>query len=459
MDIAGVVAVKVKTDLTALGAGLAEGERKTREFDQRASSSFRSSGRAARDFGNEVSGAMRRAAAANDNYARSFDRVGAAGRAAMMTIRVAGAAVAAAIASDFVRVTASLVDSSTRITNSLKVAGLSGTALSGVYGQLYLAAQRNAAPLESLVELYSRASLVQKELGASSRDLIQFTDKIAVSLRVSGKSAQESSGALLQLSQLLGSSTVRADEFNSVQEGALPVLQAVAAGLVEAGGSVAKLRQLVVDGKVSSEAFFRAFLAGSSTLETRVQSARMTFSQAWTVIVNALTDAIGKFDQSAGASQKFVTAMLLVAKAIEDVGKASDRMINGPFGKFYAMVGDLIDRMVQLGADFGAATGLDQFGGNPYIGQRRIQERIDGAFAGEAYTTPKTGRLGSTAGGDGTKKVSINDHPTTTSADAAKAAANAYRDVIKAANDRIGQMRVELQTVGMTGAAVEALRF
>lgn len=85
-----------------------------------------------------------------------------------------------------------LIDASTRITNALKVAGLSGKELDEVYGALFQSAQKNAAPLEALVQLYGRASLVQKELGVSTKELISFTDNVALALRVSGQSAQES---------------------------------------------------------------------------------------------------------------------------------------------------------------------------------------------------------------------------------------------------------------------------
>src|SRR5690606_31236336 len=131
-----------------------------------------------------------------------------------------------------------LLDSATRIENALKVAGLAGEQLESVYQRLKDSAIANAAPIEALVELYGRAALVQKELGITGEELLNFTDKISVALRVSGKSAAESSGALLQLSQALGSGVVRAEEFNSILEGALPIAQAAAAGLLEAGGSV-----------------------------------------------------------------------------------------------------------------------------------------------------------------------------------------------------------------------------
>jgi tape measure domain-containing protein len=217
-----------------------------------------------------------------------------------------------------------LIDASTRIENSLKVAGLAGEDLTQVYDALFESAQRNAAPLESLVSLYGRATLVQNELGASTEELLGFTDNVALALRVAGTDAQTASGALLQLSQALGSGVVRAEEFNSIQEGALPVLQAVAAGLEEAGGSVAKLRGLVIDGKVSSEAFFRAFEAGSVVLREKVAGSELTVSQGFVRLQNVLIDAAGKFDTATNASARFAGFLQDVANKIEGAGRAAD---------------------------------------------------------------------------------------------------------------------------------------
>ena len=238
-----------------------------------------------------------------------------------------------------------LIDASTRIENALKVAGLSGQALTDVYDDLFKSAQRNAAPLEALVDLYGRASLVQKELGVSTQELLGFTDKVAVALRVSGKSAAESSGALLQLSQALGGGVVRAEEFNSILEGALPIAQAAAAGLEEAGGSVAKLRQLVVDGKVSSEAFFRAFEAGSSILTDKVTGAELTVSQGFIRLQNVLIDTAGKFDNATGASTRFAGFLQQVSDGIEGIGNAADE--NAP------AINRFLDWFLTAGDDLG----------------------------------------------------------------------------------------------------------
>ncbi|MDQ0996873.1 tape measure domain-containing protein [Phyllobacterium ifriqiyense] len=203
----------------------------------------------------------------NANVSSSFAGLGA---------KIGGVFAGASLAKGAVKFS----EAATRIDNALKVAGLSGEQLEQVYGKLRDSAVKNAAPFESLVELYGRASLVQKELGVSSEQLISFTDKVALALRVSGKSAQESSGALLQLSQALGSGVVRAEEFNSIVEGAPTILQAASRGIKEAGGSVAQLRKIMLDGGLSSKALFDGFIAGSASLEERVKNVQLTFGQA-----------------------------------------------------------------------------------------------------------------------------------------------------------------------------------
>lgn len=202
-----------------------------------------------------------------------------------------------------------------KLQNALRVTGLEGQALENVMGQLFQIAQRQGTAMGPLVTLYGRASLVQKELKISTEELLQFTDKIALALRVSGQSAEQSSGALLQLSQALGSGVVRAEEFNSILEGALPIAQAAAEGIEEAGGSVAKLRQLVVDGKVSSEAFFKGFQAGSSMLEQRAAGMQLTVGQATENMASAFTMFIGKLDETFKSSKN-------AAENIDAVGKA-----------------------------------------------------------------------------------------------------------------------------------------
>lgn len=215
-----------------------------------------------------------------------------------------------------------LADSAIKIENALKVTGLAGEDLTRVYDSLRDSAMRNYAPLETLAQLYSRLGLAQKALGVNIDEMLNFTDKVALALRVQGTTAQEARGALIQLSQAMGAGIVRAEEFNSIVEGAPTILRAAAAGLKEAGGEVSKLRQLVIDGKLSSQAFFRAFEAGAPILDKMVESANVTLSQAFTNLNNALVDTAKEFNQATGAADRFAGGVNNVAKAIGDFDTA-----------------------------------------------------------------------------------------------------------------------------------------
>ncbi|MDX0469445.1 tape measure protein [Sinorhizobium medicae] len=241
------------------------------------------------------------------------------GKAMTASLVQAGAAVAGAfVFTDVIRGIGNLSEAATRIDNSLKVAGLSGAELERVYEGLSKAAIANGAPIETLASLYSKAAQAQKELGVTSGELLNFTNNVALALRVAGTDATAASGALLQLGQALGSGKVQAEEFNSILEGAPTIAQAAAAGLKEAAGSVSQLKQLVVDGAISSEAFFRAFEAGSVILEQKAANATFTIAQATNNLWTSLTNVVREFNQSTGASERFAHGINNAAGAIDN---------------------------------------------------------------------------------------------------------------------------------------------
>ncbi|MFD1701711.1 tape measure protein [Methylopila henanensis] len=247
------------------------------------------------------------------------------------------------------------------LSNQLKVAGLDGAELTSVFNNLARSAQANFAPLGSLVTLYSRASQSAKELGASQDDLLGFTDNVAKALRVAGATPESASGALLQLSQLLGSARVQAEEFNSVNEGARPILQAVADGLAEAGGSVSKLRGLVLDGQVSNRAFFEAFMRGATQLDAKLAGTQTTVSGAFENLKTSLIQLAGQFDSGAKSTDMFVAAIGDVQTAIKDLANFIEDA-QGPLNAVLRYL-ERIKRAIDGGAEsFGKFTGLANIG-------------------------------------------------------------------------------------------------
>lgn len=109
-------------------------------------------------LGRDIDGSFNRAFR---SASASVDRLGRSASDASMKIARVFAFAASA------RGAQSLIYSSIKIQNSLKVAGVEGENLEKVYRRLFASAQANAAPLDALATLYGRAATASKELGAS----------------------------------------------------------------------------------------------------------------------------------------------------------------------------------------------------------------------------------------------------------------------------------------------------
>lgn len=280
--------------------------------------------------------------------AKSAGRLDRAMNSATLAVkRLVGAYAALELGKGLVR----SVDEFTRLENSLRVAGHEGEDLKSKLDDLFEAADRQSQPVDALVQLYSRLAMAQQDLGASTDEITRFTENVARALRVQGSSAAESRGALTQLSQALGGAVVRAEEFNSINEGARPILQAVAAGLNEAGGSVSKLRQLVIDGKLSSQDFFRAFQAGAPMLEDKLKGVDQTSGQAFTRLSNALVRLAGTFDSASNIVDGLVGIIDRASAAVAGFDRFLGRLNQSAKG-YEAQTIETLENILQNSVDY-----------------------------------------------------------------------------------------------------------
>lgn len=247
---------------------------------------------------------------------RQFDRSSAAIGGSLRTL-------AGSFATAFsVREAVGLIDTYTRLQNSLKVAGLEGQALAEVQERLFAVAQKNGVELEAVGQIYSRAAQNQKELGASTSDLIALTSAVSASLRISGTSTAEASGALLQLGQALGSPRIQAEEFNSLLDTMQPLLREAAKNIEGTGGTLAGLTQRIKDTNgpgVSNVELFRAITAALADLEKQAAASQSTIGAAFTTLNNALTTYVGQAAEANGVTNALVEGIKLLAENLDDI--------------------------------------------------------------------------------------------------------------------------------------------
>jgi tape measure domain-containing protein len=203
------------------------------------------------------------------------------------------------------------------LSNSLKVAGVSAAEFDAVQQHLLATANKNGTNINALADVFRSASLGAHDLGASQGDLLKLTDAASNALRIQGVSASKAQGSLLQLGHAFESGRVNAREFNSLALNLYPILQAAAAGSDQFGGSVAKLRQEIIAGNVSSRIFFDAIIKGSGDLEERAGKATLTTAQGFTSLTNALVIYFGEADKAQGVSAALGSALKVLGANLD----------------------------------------------------------------------------------------------------------------------------------------------
>lgn len=283
---------------------------KVRRNEEQFTKSQRNSARAAED-------AERRIRASSDGISRAFKSVAAS--------LAAGASIAAIT---------KMADNYTNLQNRLKATGLEGQALIDVQDRLYEAANKNGIAVDAVSQLYQRATLAQKNLGASTDEIISLTNGVAAALRVQGVSAEQASGPLLQLGQALGAGTVRAEELNSLLEGTPILLQAAANGSARYAGDMNALAAAIRNGEVSSQELFRAMLAGLPAIQARAEQLPKTVGQAMQILNNQLGRYVGQADQGLSATQRLAAGIEGLANNLDKVIPAI-AVLSGVFAARY----------------------------------------------------------------------------------------------------------------------------
>ncbi len=210
-------------------------------------------------------------------------------------------------------------DAATQVSNSLKLAGLSGQEFLRTQDALYNAAISNGQSTEALAAIYLKMSAASKQLGMNNEQMTGTIEGIAAAMRLStaGTNAQE--GALQQLSQLLGGTMVQAQEYNSLVDGAYPLLQAAALGSSKWAGSVAKLTADVKSSNVSVKEFVAALQIGLPQIEAQAAGLPLTVGAAFRALGEAFQYWVATSSQASVVGGIMSNAIMLIARNINVV--------------------------------------------------------------------------------------------------------------------------------------------
>jgi tape measure domain-containing protein len=196
--------------------------------------------------------------------------------------------------------------------------------------ELFRISQKNGTALESNVELFQRLARAAPELKATQEQVLAVTDAIGQLSVISGATPEAQKFGLLQLSQGLSSGVLHAEELNSVLENIPEVANRIAHGL---GLSVGQMRQLVLEGKLTSKQVFDSLLGQTEEINNQFQDIPDRLARSTTRLGNAFAKFLSDLDKSVGLTSALAKGMDAVSDALapvelsaSEIGKKLDEL-------------------------------------------------------------------------------------------------------------------------------------
>ena len=205
-------------------------------------------------------------------------------------------------------------DAFTNLQNRLRVVTDGTEDLTSATRKLFDVSQETRSSVRANAELFSRLSLATEDLGVSQERVLGFTRTLNQAILASGLTSVEARNGIIQLSQGLASGALRGDEFRSVSEQLPPVLKALQK---ELGVTRGELRGLAAEGKLTTEVILNAIEGSAEEIAGLFARTVPTLGQAFTVLGNSLTFAIGELDKAIGFTSTLARGMIGLAKSID----------------------------------------------------------------------------------------------------------------------------------------------
>ena len=167
--------------------------------------------------------------------------------------------------------------------------------------------------LADTTDLYTSLAVSTQNLGYSQEQVFGLTKTINNLFLESGKSAEESAGAIRQLGQALQSGALRGDEFNSIAEGAPGILRAIRE---ETGKTAGELRKFAETGGITAGLITRSLENYSEKAQEAADKTKFTLAQSFTVASNNATVFVGRVNEANGASSSLAKVIIDLSESL-----------------------------------------------------------------------------------------------------------------------------------------------
>ena len=228
----------------------------------------------------------------------------------------------------------------------------------GLKQKTFAASQQSGADYGQQLDSIAKLKMLTKGL-FNDAEAVKFTSTLDKAFKVSGTSAGEASAAMYQLNQAMTSGKLQGDEFRSVMENAPILAQKIAESM---GVSMAQLKKLGSEGKITSDVIKKAVLGSADDIEAKYNQMPLTFGKVW--------------QQAQNAGQQAMDGLLTKVNELLNtpMGQKMAQDLQGAFTGFAGMANGALDGILSIFGKLNFAPLLEPLKG--------IGQTISQAFSG-----------------------------------------------------------------------------
>ena len=204
--------------------------------------------------------------------------------------------------------------------------------VAGLKQKTFVASQQSGADYGAQLDSIAKLKMLTKGL-FNDAEAVKFTSTLDKAFKVSGTSAGEASAAMYQLNQAMTSGKLQGDEFRSVMENAPILAQKIAESM---GVSMAQLKKLGSEGKITSDVIKKAVLGSADDIEAKYNQMPLTFGKVW--------------QQAQNAGQQAMDGLLTKVNQLLNtpMGQKMAQDLQGAFTGFAGMANGALDGILNI---------------------------------------------------------------------------------------------------------------
>ena len=249
---------------------------------------------------------------------RKLNRLDRTGNKVSGTFRGMGGLMAAAVVAGTLlaaRAVQKLGDEYTVIQNKLRLVTKDQEELLMVQSKLAQISADTRTNLLANATAFQRLTVASESLNLTTQQMLTIQEALALSFKISGSTAQEAASSSIQLAQGLGAGALRGDEFRSIAEGNVTLLQLLAK---ELNVNVGQLKDLAGQGKITSDVVANALGKNIDSLREKFKLVSPTIDESMSVLRDSFTIAVGAMNDGTNAGGFFSQIIIRIAEIIRN---------------------------------------------------------------------------------------------------------------------------------------------